>query len=52
MKPPPFCRPSVSNGLAPPPYIHLMKECWSESPDRRPSFDDISRSIRQMNKGK
>ncbi|XP_067936224.1 retinal guanylyl cyclase 1-like [Watersipora subatra] len=51
-RPPPFCRPSVSNSLAPPPYIHMMKECWSESPDRRPSFDDIARSIRQMNKGK
>ncbi|KAF6022677.1 GUCY2D [Bugula neritina] len=51
MKPPPLCRPSVSNGLAPPPYIHMMKECWAESVEKRPSFDDITRQLREMNKG-
>ena len=51
-KPPPLCRPSVSPGAAPPEYIQIMKQCWTESPDARPDFDDISRRFKNINKGR
>lgn len=40
-KPPPLCRPVVSPDFAPLECIQLMKQCWSEQPERRPSFDEI-----------
>ncbi|GCC16723.1 hypothetical protein chiPu_0020381 [Chiloscyllium punctatum] len=40
-KPPPLCRPSVSPDLAPMECIQIMKQCWSEQPERRPNFDQI-----------
>ncbi|PIO35669.1 hypothetical protein AB205_0139140 [Aquarana catesbeiana] len=40
-KPPPLCRPVVSPDHAPMECIVLMKQCWNEVPDRRPSFDEI-----------
>ena len=30
----------------------LMKQCWAEQPNERPSFDDISKLLRNINKGK
>lgn len=40
-KPPPLCRPVVSPDYAPLECIQLMKQCWNEQPDRRPTFDEI-----------
>lgn len=40
-KPPPMCRPTVAPDQAPLECIQLMKQCWSEQPDRRPAFDEI-----------
>lgn len=37
--PPPLCRPSVSVDQAPTECIQLMKQCWAEQPDLRPSMD-------------
>lgn len=40
-KPPPMCRPTVAPDQAPLECIQLMKQCWSELPDRRPNFGEI-----------
>lgn len=32
--------------------IELMRKCWSEIPDQRPSITDVRRSLREFNKGK
>ncbi|KAJ0021849.1 hypothetical protein NQD34_009339 [Periophthalmus magnuspinnatus] len=40
-KPPPMCRPTVAPDQAPLECIQLMKQCWSELPERRPNFDEI-----------
>lgn len=45
-RPPPLCRPSVSLDQAPPECIHLMKQCWSEHPERRPNIDQIFDQVR------
>uniref|UniRef100_A0A3B4ZB35 Guanylate cyclase n=1 Tax=Stegastes partitus TaxID=144197 RepID=A0A3B4ZB35_9TELE len=37
-KPPPMCRPTVAPDQAPLECIQLMKQCWSELPDRRKNF--------------
>ncbi|KAL7983015.1 hypothetical protein Chor_013621 [Crotalus horridus] len=47
-KPPPFCRPSVSIDQAPVECIQLMKECWSEQPERRPNINQF----KGINKGR
>ncbi|XP_053728950.1 retinal guanylyl cyclase 2 isoform X1 [Synchiropus splendidus] len=51
-KPPPMCRPTVAPDQAPLECIQLMKQCWSEMPDRRPSFDEIFDRFKIINKGK
>uniref|UniRef100_A0A670HRB6 Guanylate cyclase n=1 Tax=Podarcis muralis TaxID=64176 RepID=A0A670HRB6_PODMU len=51
-KPPPLYRPSVSPENAPLECIQLMKQCWSERPDRRPSFDEIFQEFKSINKGR
>ncbi|XP_064408918.1 retinal guanylyl cyclase 2 [Latimeria chalumnae] len=51
-KPPPLCRPSVSVDQAPMECIQLMKQCWSEQPERRPTFDQIFDQFKNINKGK
>ena len=51
-KPPPLCRPSVSQQAAPPSYIQIMKQCWAELPDMRPDFDTIYQQFKDFNKGK
>ncbi|OWK49838.1 Retinal guanylyl cyclase 2, partial [Lonchura striata] len=40
-RPPPLCRPAVSADQAPLECIHLMKECWSEQPEKRPTIDQV-----------
>ena len=51
-KPPPLCRPSVSQQAAPPQYIQIMKQCWAEMPDMRPDFDSINQQFKETNKGR
>uniref|UniRef100_A0A3Q1GI92 Guanylate cyclase n=1 Tax=Acanthochromis polyacanthus TaxID=80966 RepID=A0A3Q1GI92_9TELE len=51
-KPPPMCRPTVAPDQAPLECIQLMKQCWSELPDRRPCFDEIFDRFKMINKGK
>ncbi|XP_051535145.1 retinal guanylyl cyclase 2-like [Myxocyprinus asiaticus] len=51
-KPPPMCRPTVAPDQAPLECIQLMKQCWSEQPDRRPYFDEIFDQFKLINKGK
>uniref|UniRef100_A0AAQ5ZSD9 Guanylate cyclase n=1 Tax=Amphiprion ocellaris TaxID=80972 RepID=A0AAQ5ZSD9_AMPOC len=51
-KPPPLCRPVVSPDYAPLECLQLMKQCWNEQPDKRPTFDDIFDQFKNINKGK
>ncbi|XP_072517568.1 retinal guanylyl cyclase 2-like [Salminus brasiliensis] len=51
-KPPPLCRPVVSPDYAPMECIQLIKQCWNEQADRRPSFDETFEQFRNINKGK
>ncbi|XP_007576118.1 retinal guanylyl cyclase 2 isoform X1 [Poecilia formosa] len=51
-KPPPLCRPVVSPDYAPMECIQLMKQCWTEQPDKRPTFEDIFDQFKNINKGK
>ncbi|XP_055362884.1 retinal guanylyl cyclase 2 isoform X2 [Betta splendens] len=51
-RPPPLCRPVVIPDYAPLECIQLMKQCWTEQPDKRPSFDQIFDHFKNINKGK
>ncbi|XP_024921353.1 retinal guanylyl cyclase 1 [Cynoglossus semilaevis] len=51
-EPPPLCRPTVSVEEAPLEVIQVMKQCWSEEPDRRPNFEDIFKQFKNITKGK
>ncbi|XP_048858484.1 LOW QUALITY PROTEIN: retinal guanylyl cyclase 2-like [Brienomyrus brachyistius] len=51
-KPPPICRPIVSPDHAPMDCIQLIKQCWNEQPERRPTFDEIFDQFKNINKGK
>uniref|UniRef100_A0A8C5PAN3 Guanylate cyclase n=1 Tax=Leptobrachium leishanense TaxID=445787 RepID=A0A8C5PAN3_9ANUR len=51
-RPPPLCRPSVSLDQAPPECIQLMKQCWSEPPERRPNIDQIFDQFKTINRGR
>ena len=48
-KPPPLLRPSVSKTAAPPEYVNIMRDCWSELPEHRPSFDRIYTMFKSLN---
>nr|XP_008541268.1 PREDICTED: retinal guanylyl cyclase 1 isoform X2 [Equus przewalskii] len=50
--PPPLCRPSVSMDQAPMECIQLMKQCWTEQPDLRPSMDRTFDLFKSINKGR
>uniref|UniRef100_A0A8C2JEQ8 Guanylate cyclase n=1 Tax=Cyprinus carpio TaxID=7962 RepID=A0A8C2JEQ8_CYPCA len=43
--PPPLCRPTVSVDEAPLEVIQIMKQAWSEEPNKRPTFEEIFRQI-------
>jgi len=51
----PFYRPALpveeSAGVHPD-ILTLMKQCWAEEPSERPSFYDITRALKKINKGK
>ncbi len=42
-------RPKISEKEAPGPFLELMKRCWHEDPDKRPSFGDIIKELDAMN---
>lgn len=48
-KPPPMCRPVVSPDHAPMECIQLMKQCWNEQPEKRPTFEDIFDQVTKEN---
>ncbi|XP_030637488.1 retinal guanylyl cyclase 1 [Chanos chanos] len=50
--PPPLCRPTVSVDEAPLEVIQIMKQAWSEEPDKRPTFEDIFRQFKNVSRGK
>ncbi|CAM4540539.1 unnamed protein product [Leuciscus chuanchicus] len=50
--PPPLCRPTVSVDEAPLEVIQIMKQAWSEEPDKRPTFEEIFKQFKNVNKGK
>uniref|UniRef100_A0AAV2KRD5 Guanylate cyclase n=1 Tax=Knipowitschia caucasica TaxID=637954 RepID=A0AAV2KRD5_KNICA len=52
IRPPPLCRPLVSPDYAPMECIQLMKQCWTEHPDKRPDFEDVFDQFKNINKGK
>jgi len=51
----PFYRPPLpqqeSEGVHPG-ILTLMKQCWAEEPSERPSFVEVAKTIRIINKGK
>ncbi|XP_050997940.1 retinal guanylyl cyclase 2 [Acomys russatus] len=51
-KPPPVYRPVVSPEYAPPECLQLMKHCWAEAAEQRPTFDEIFNQFKTFNKGK
>jgi len=50
----PYCRPKtdIDDGELHPGILTLMKQCWAENPSERPPFDDIAKTLRNINKGK
>ncbi|NXG73915.1 GUC2F cyclase, partial [Baryphthengus martii] len=51
-KPPPLCRPNIAPELAPLECIQVMKQCWGEAPERRPTFEEVFHKFKTINKGK
>ncbi|XP_065349346.1 retinal guanylyl cyclase 2 isoform X1 [Cloeon dipterum] len=51
-KPPPLIRPSVSKGAAPPEAINIMRQCWAENPEMRPTFVQINDLFKKLNHGR
>jgi len=51
----PFYRPPLpveeSAGVHPE-ILTLMKQCWAEEPAERPSFDEVAKVLKMINKGK
>ncbi|XP_029030468.1 retinal guanylyl cyclase 1 [Betta splendens] len=50
--PPPLCRPTVSVEEAPLDVIQIMKQAWSEEPEKRPTFEEIFKRFKSITKGK
>ncbi|CAL8364891.1 unnamed protein product [Lota lota] len=50
--PPPLCRPEVSVDEAPIEVIQVMKQAWSEEPNKRPTFEEILKQFKSITKGK
>lgn len=47
-KPFPAYRPVVSPEYAPPECLQLMKQCWAEAVEQRPTFDDIFNQVKTL----
>lgn len=48
---PPF-RPKLPTCSKESPMVTVMTSCWSEAPEERPSFDDVKKEIKRMNRGR
>jgi len=51
----PFYRPALSEqetAGVPPDMLILMKQCWAEEPPVRPSFVEVAKILKTLNKGK
>lgn len=48
----PHCRPQVPPDSAPASYMDLMKMCWDERPERRPTFCGVLKILKRINNGK
>ncbi|OWK54559.1 Retinal guanylyl cyclase 2 [Lonchura striata] len=44
-KPPPLCRPNIAPEVAPLTCIQVMKQCWAEAPERRPTFEEVFHKV-------
>lgn len=42
-------RPKITEKEAPGPFLDLMKRCWHDDADKRPSFGEIIRELEAMN---
>ncbi|KAM5197105.1 LOW QUALITY PROTEIN: retinal guanylyl cyclase 2 [Hipposideros larvatus] len=51
-KSPPVFRPVVPPEHDPPECLQLMKQCWAEGTEQRPSFHEIFNQFKTFNKGK
>ena len=51
---PPFYRPvpHVDNPEVHQALVIMMKQCWAEQPNDRPSFDDVVKMFKHVNNGK
>jgi hypothetical protein len=51
---PPYYRPvpNAENLEMPQALVTMMTQCWAELPTERPSFDEVLKIFRQVNKGK
>lgn len=45
----PLFRPNVHKDLAPHGYVEIMKTCWSEKPELRPSFSEVNSLFKSLN---
>lgn len=45
-EPPPLCRPELSVDEAPLEVIQIVKQSWSEEPERRPTFEEIFKQVK------
>lgn len=45
-EPPPLCRPVLSVDEGPLEVIQVIKQAWSEEPERRPTFEEIFKQVR------
>ncbi|KAK5887374.1 hypothetical protein CesoFtcFv8_015979 [Champsocephalus esox] len=51
-EPPPLCRPVLSLDTAPLDVIQILKQSWSEEPEKRPTFEEIFKHFKTFTKGK
>lgn len=47
-EPPPLCRPVVSVDEAPLDVIQILKQAWSEEPERRLTFEEIFKQVKKI----
>ncbi|XP_048216482.1 guanylate cyclase D-like [Perognathus longimembris pacificus] len=52
VSPAPVFRPPVSPDHGPPECIQLMKDCWEEAPDDRPSLDQVYSQFKSLDQGR